>query len=197
MGTRHLCHRSLETVSHKISSFSSYREIRMLTGFREYEKITYDYPLAAAKAFTSLSPTKPFKFVYVSGEGATTQPGRFSPFFGVVKGRAEAALLALSKEPTYPNLKPYSVRPGGVDPAAHPEIHDFVPSRKGLLGLVQKTALPVFRATWGAILSPTKELGKIMTDLAMGNGEPLEGKGVEGEGRTVTNAGFRRMAKLA
>jgi hypothetical protein len=37
----------------------------MLMVIREYEKITVEYPLAAAKAFTSLHD--PFKFVYVSG----------------------------------------------------------------------------------------------------------------------------------
>lgn len=35
------------------------------SSFRVYEEITLDYPLAAAKSFASLS--KPFKFVYVSG----------------------------------------------------------------------------------------------------------------------------------
>lgn len=33
----------------------------------EYNKITLDFPLAAAKAFASLSPQ--FNFVYISGEG--------------------------------------------------------------------------------------------------------------------------------
>jgi len=35
----------------------------------EYVQITYDYPLAAAKAFSSLSNSGKFNFVYVSGEG--------------------------------------------------------------------------------------------------------------------------------
>jgi len=37
--------------------------------FRDYIRITYDYPLAAAKAFSTLSDTGKFNFVYVSGEG--------------------------------------------------------------------------------------------------------------------------------
>jgi hypothetical protein len=37
---------------------------------KEYEKITVDFPLAAAKAFATLSNR--FKFVYVSGEGVST-----------------------------------------------------------------------------------------------------------------------------
>lgn len=44
--------------------------------------------------------------------------------------------------------------------------------------------------------SPTRELGRVLTELAMGDGEALKGEGVEGEGRTVTNKGFRRLAGL-
>lgn len=42
---------------------------------REYEKITVDYPLAAAKAFAGL--TDPFTFVYVSGTCPPESP--FTP----------------------------------------------------------------------------------------------------------------------
>jgi hypothetical protein len=167
------------------------------SGNREYQKITFDYPLAAAKAFTTLSdPPKPFKFVYVSGEGATTSPGIFTAHFGLIKGRTEAALLALSKEPTYANLRPFSLRPGGVDPTFHLEVHAWIPPRKGLLKLADKTLLPVLRGMGPSMLSPTKDLSRVLTDLAMGNGEPLEGKGVEGEGRTVSNVGIRRLAGI-
>jgi len=158
----------------------------------EYERITFDYPLAAAKAFSSLS--SPFKFVYVSGEGATTTPGMFTAHFGVVKGRAEAALLDLSK--TNPTLKPYSLRPGGIDPASHPEIHKFLPERKGMTKLAEKTLLPVLRTVMSGMVSPTKELARVLTDLAMGEGNSLEGAGISGEGRTINNAGMRRIAGI-
>lgn len=164
---------------------------------REYQKITYDYPLAAAKAFTSLpDPPKPFKFVYVSGEGATTSPGIFTAHFGLIKGRTEAALLALSKESSYANLRPYSLRPGGVDPTFHPEVHNWIPQRKGLQKLAEKALLPVLRGLGPGMLSPTKDLSRVLTDLAMGSGEPLEGNGVEGEGRTISNARMRRLAGI-
>jgi hypothetical protein len=35
----------------------------------EYIRITHDYPLAAAKSFSTLSNSGKFNFVYVSGEG--------------------------------------------------------------------------------------------------------------------------------
>ncbi|RDW72802.1 hypothetical protein BP6252_06709 [Coleophoma cylindrospora] len=163
----------------------------------EYVKITHDYPLAAARAFTSLpDPPKPFKFVYVSGEGATTSPGMFTQYFGRIKGRAEAALLALSKDSSYTNLRVFSVRPGGVDPTSHPEILSYIPQRQGALKVADKVLLPILHVVGPGILTPTKDLGRVLTDLAMGNGEALDGKGVEDEGRTLSNAGLRRLAGL-
>lgn len=164
---------------------------------REYQKITYDYPLAAAKAFTSLTdPPKPFKFVYVSGEGATTTPGIFTAHFGLIKGRAEAALLALSKEKGFSNLKPYSLRPGGVDATYHPEIHNWIPEKKGMLKVVDTVLMPAIRVAGKGMISPTKDLARVLTDLASGDGEPLEGRGVDGEGRTISNMGMRRLAGI-
>ena len=68
---------------------------------REYVKITKDYALRAAEAFRALgTPERPFNFVYVSGEGSTLTPGRFTPIFGRVKGETEKALAEMrSAEP--------------------------------------------------------------------------------------------------
>ncbi|KAH8591233.1 hypothetical protein B0O99DRAFT_578946 [Bisporella sp. PMI_857] len=157
----------------------------------EYVKITYDYPIAAAKAFATLNSPKPFRFVYVSGEGATTAPGPLTMFFGRIKGQTEAALLSLSKSPEHALLRPYSLRPGGVDARDHPEIRDFVPA----LGIAKSGLMALLRLR-GSIISPTRELGCVLTELALGDGEALSGVGVDGEGRTVSNVGFRRMAGL-
>lgn len=165
----------------------------------EYRKIQYEWPLAAAKAFATLSSPQPFKFVYVSGEGATTKPGLFSVEYGIEKGKSEAALLALSKDPAYANLKPFSPRLGVVDYTAHPEIHDFVPKKwkQGMMAVLgTKIVLPALRPTWKGMVSPTRELGKVLTDLAMGDGEPLIGEGYEGEGRTIPNSVLRKHAEL-
>lgn len=156
----------------------------------DYIKITYDYPLAAAKAFSTLSPDSPFTFVYVSGEGTTTTPGMFTPFFGKIKGQAEAALLALHK--SNPNFRPYSLRPAGIDFVAHPEIHPFMPKQP----MAYSMLLPVMRKTWSNMVSPTRDLGKVLTELALSQGDKLEGKGIEGEGRTIANIGFRRIAGI-
>ena len=93
---------------------------------KDYEDITLKYPLTFAKTFSTLNGSDKFNFVYVSGEGATTTPGRLTQRFGVVKGQAEAGLLALSKESPYLDaLSVYSARPGGVDVKGHTEIQKY------------------------------------------------------------------------
>lgn len=164
---------------------------------REYQKVTYDYPLAAARAFTTIPELPgPFKFVYVSGEGATTSPAMFTAYFGRIKGCAEAALLTLSKEPQCKNLRPFSLRPGGVDPTFHAEIHAWISERKGLQKLLERTLLPALRHTYTGMVSPSKDLARVLTRLASGDGAPLEGKGISGEGRTINNVGMRRLAGI-
>lgn len=54
----------------------------------------------------------------------------------------------------------------------------------------------MIRVAWKANVSPTEELGKVLVELAMGDGEKLSGEGVIDGGRTVTNKGFRRLAGL-
>ncbi|KAG8531281.1 uncharacterized protein KY384_003992 [Bacidia gigantensis] len=166
-----------------------------------YQEITVDYPIAAAKAFSTLSD--PFTFVYVSGEGATTTPSRLTPHFGRVKGIAESSLLALPKDAQFRSLNPYSARPGGVDAQMHPEIHKYMPKMKGMKSFYAPPVFVAMRTLLPGQLSPTRELGKVLTELAMrdrgtlGVGkEGVEGKGVSGEGRTVGNAWLRSEAGL-
>jgi nucleoside-diphosphate-sugar epimerase len=163
-------------------------------GKEDYTKITKTYALEAAQAFSGLSEN--FKFVYVSGEGATLTPGLFTPLFGRVKGETEAALLEMGK--SIPSLKVFSVRPGAVDPYAQPEVLKAVAAKRTAMKFKvgDRIILPVLRACYANMVSPTKDLGRVLTNLAMGNGEPLEGKGVEGQGRTITNVGIRRLAGI-
>lgn len=56
-------------VSARYAEYSVVASLLIVTDalYSEYKTITLDYPLAAAKAFATLSPL--FSFVYVSGEG--------------------------------------------------------------------------------------------------------------------------------
>ena len=158
----------------------------------DYVAITKDYPLAAAQAFGSNG--RPFNFVYVSGEGATTTPGRFSPIFARVKGETEQALLNITAE--LPDLRVYSARPGGVDSAHDPEVHEVAKGKRVGTRRLEPVLMPLFRTFYASMVSPTKELGKVLVQLAESDGKQLDGDGISGDGRTVSNVALRRMAGL-
>ncbi|PVH80519.1 hypothetical protein DL98DRAFT_459562 [Cadophora sp. DSE1049] len=163
-------------------------------GKEEYERIHLTYPLSFARALSKTTSPSPVTFIYISGEGATPTPSILTAHWAHTKGLAESSLLALSKDPAYSNLRPFSVRPGGVDMKDHTEIHGFVGKR----GLAESVLLPVLRVLPGVkgLMSPTRELGKVLVGLTTGDGEAVEGGGVSGEGRTLNNAAVRRLAGI-
>ena len=93
-------------------------------------------------------------------------------------------------------MKPFSVRPAMVDNANHPEVKEAVKDRKlppfyETLGAVLG---PVVRATMPNYVSPTEELGRFLTALAVGDGKELKGDGVE-QGRIINNKAARRLMR--
>ncbi len=56
--------------------------------------------------------------------------------------------------------------------------------------------LPTFRVLMPKMISPTRDLARVLTDLACGDGGAVEGSGVSGEGRTLNNAAMRRLAGI-
>ncbi|PQE04754.1 nucleoside-diphosphate-sugar epimerase protein [Rutstroemia sp. NJR-2017a BBW] len=159
-----------------------------------YKEITHTYAIRAAQSFTSLSRPSPFKFIYVSGEGATQTPSMFTQMFGTIKGQTEADLLALSSQPEYDNLRVINVRPAGVDAGEHKEIAEFVPKKSMMMKALTVALLPLVRGLQRDMLTPTKNLGEVCTQLVAGDGEKLEGKGVVGvEGRILSNVALRRL----
>ncbi|KXS14125.1 hypothetical protein M427DRAFT_124466 [Gonapodya prolifera JEL478] len=165
----------------------------------DYIKITQDFTLAAARAFASLSaPTSPFRFVYVSGEGATHTPGFLTPVFGRVKGATELALDDFQAEhPT--SFHVTTVRPGGVDPTGHTAIAPYLPQRFN--GLMMRTMLPVMRTAVAGMTSPTEPLGRFLAELAMGKWDTVaggEGAGLTGlDGVQVLKGGSRIVKNVA
>lgn len=148
---------------------------------RQYVEITHDYAMAAARAFSTMHPDSPFTFVHVSGEGATQAPGTFTPLYGRVKGQVESELLDLGK--SKPMFRVYNVRPGGVDWTKHTAIHPFIPPQAAW----KKAMIAPMNLVYKAMMTPTKEMGAVMTELAMSRGERLEGKDIGMEGRLVSN----------
>ncbi|KAL6250482.1 hypothetical protein RBB50_002784 [Rhinocladiella similis] len=185
----------------------------------KYLEITKEYTLNAARAFAGLDrgPSaggegegedasgnakgrKKFKFIYVSGEGATQTPGRLTPLFGRVKGETETALINLAKEPGLRNrLGVYSVRPAGVDGTNQPWIWRKImrDQRSVFQRVVLANLLPPIRVlgreSW---LSPTEELGRVLVEMALSEKEDgYQGGGVTGEGRILGNAFLRRLGR--
>lgn len=101
--------------------------------------------LEAAKAFEQLKSDESdnFKFVYVSGEGATSEPGRFTALFGRVKGETETALMEM--EAKNPHFRAMIVRPALVDPQDHQAILPWIPP------------VPLWKRLEGAALAPLFE----------------------------------------
>lgn len=174
----------------------------------EYVKITKDYALSAAKAFSTLpnsddgdESSSKINFVYVSGEGATLNPSRFSATFARVKGETERELVQLSQQAEYKSLRVYNARPGGVDPRQDPATQEAAANRSSYQKIRRYGIIiyPVIATFYRSMHSPTKDLARALTDLAVSDGKPLSGKGIEevcGEGRIVTNVGLRRLAGL-
>jgi hypothetical protein len=157
---------------------------------REYVEITHDYPLAFARAFSTVQSTTPFTFLYVSGEGATQTPGLLTPIFGHVKGQTESALFEFSKQNMM--FKIYNVRPGVVDWTKHSEIRPFIPKQE----MYKKIVIGATDMLYKSMATPTREMGRVMTELAMNKGEQLGGIVLGMEGTLVTNVALRRMAGL-
>lgn len=66
--------------------------------------------MAAARALSTLgTPGEPFRFVYISGEGAD-QTEKSRMIFSRTKGKVEKALMGLESE----SFKTLNLRPGGI-----------------------------------------------------------------------------------
>lgn len=167
---------------------------------REYVKITKDFTLRAAEAFQALgSEEQPFNFVYVSGEGSTLEPGRFTPIFGRVKGETEKALAEMRR--ANPSFHASSIRPAFVDAAQHDAIKPYVPATGAAWSAMLAVVGPPIRCLAKGSWSPTLPMGRFMTEMAMGrweDGMRAGGPAVEkiGEFPILGNAAFRRLAGL-
>ncbi|KAI6392979.1 hypothetical protein MCOR23_008210 [Pyricularia oryzae] len=168
----------------------------------EYERITKTFALAAARSFGDVARDngRPFDFVYVSGLGATTKPGRFAQLFARVKGEAELGLAALQDE--NPLLRASTVRAGFIDTAAHEAVKEYIPAKPMLTNLTEMVLAPVVRGFWKSAWSPTEHLGKFLTDMAVGRWSEKEmvAAGAEKIGKggflVVENTVFRKLQGL-
>lgn len=162
---------------------------------KDYTELTYDWPLAAAKAFGGMKgpSSERFNFIYVSGEGADqTQKAR--AMFGRIKGRAEKDLVDFANSADGTTLSVYNLRPAGIDgsdSAAKPDRVTSLPER--LAGWMYP-AIKMLAPKWH---TPVDSLAKVAIDLAVSDGKPLKVEaGVEPDGRTLGNVAIRQLAGL-
>ncbi|KAI1151444.1 putative nucleoside-diphosphate-sugar epimerase [Nemania diffusa] len=161
----------------------------------DYVKITKDYAIAATKAFQDLAhENEPFNFVYVSGGGATTEPSRFSALYSRVKGETEIALAALRKQ--NPLMHVSSVRPAAVDGTGHEAIKKYIPTAPLAYRLFVPLLLTPIRVGLPSYHAPTSELGRFLTEMAMGKypiTSPASDIQLIGEFPILENTAFRRL----
>ena len=154
----------------------------------EYMKITVDYPVAAARALSTLGDK--MNFVYMSGEGASSEE-KSSMMFGRIKGRAENAILALSSD--HPSLNVYNIRPATINPQGN-YLAERKPSTQDRLCTIVGG---VFEKVWKSFVIPTDKLAKACVELAVSDGKPIAaGPGVEKNGRLLRNTALRRLAGM-
>lgn len=119
-----------------------------------YTRITYDYTLAAARAFLAASPNG--TFCYISGAG-TDGSERGRAMWARVKGRTENALLAL------PFRQAFMLRPGFIQPVRG------VRSKTGwyqAVYSVTRPIAPIIRRMFPGVATDTATLGRALIALA-------------------------------
>ncbi|KAL2214431.1 hypothetical protein CC79DRAFT_1392288 [Sarocladium strictum] len=133
----------------------------------EYRKVTRDFTVEAAKAFAKMgTEAEPFRFVYITGEGATQTPGMFTTLYGKVKGETEAMLTEFAKE--QPGIMVLAARVGGVDGAGHAEVKKYGPQRIFMHRAFEATMMGPMKMFYSKMHTPTAKLGDACTKLALG-----------------------------
>jgi hypothetical protein len=146
-------------------------------------RITHDYPLTAAKALSTLgTPSEPFRFIYLSGEGAD-QSEQSRMLFGRVKGRTEKALSTVS-----PSLKAISLRPAYIIPPD--DLHE-TRDVKWWESLTKTLAVPTLGRLAPSIMTPGHELSAVCLELAKSDTAWTRAE----DGGFLRNTGIRKLAK--
>jgi uncharacterized protein YbjT (DUF2867 family) len=119
----------------------------------DYQRITYDLTLAAAKTLSRLNPE--MAFIYVSGSGTdSSEMGR--AMWARIKGKTENALLRLP-------FKAYLFRPGIIEPM------DGIQSETPVYRVFYRFCgplLPLLRWALPSLIVTTREIGQAMLAVA-------------------------------
>ncbi|KAI0360376.1 hypothetical protein OH77DRAFT_1418286 [Trametes cingulata] len=132
----------------------------------EYTELTYEYTMAAARALKEAgagSESRPFRFVYISGEHADPT-SKSRQMWARVKGRVERELPELFKDT---NIRVQVFRPGYFFPSKkYPE--DRQNQRTAALRAVDAVMTPILAAMTPALYAPIEDLARFAVELAKG-----------------------------
>jgi uncharacterized protein YbjT (DUF2867 family) len=119
-----------------------------------YNRVTYEYTMAAARVLAAVNPG--MTFIYVSGQGTdSTEKGR--TMWARVKGKTENALLRL------PFKSAYMFRPGVIQP-----LHGIQSkTRLYRIGyLLAGPLMPMLKAIFPKSITTTEQIGRAMIKIA-------------------------------
>ena len=116
----------------------------------EYERITYDYTIAAASKIAEVNPN--LKFIFLSGAGADSSETS-KTLFARIKGKTENRLKSMTLN------KLFIVRPGGIKP-----IHKN--PNTAFFNKVMYLFLPLFEIVWPSMVIGSDTLAKAMLWIA-------------------------------
>ncbi|KAF7972143.1 hypothetical protein HWV62_18882 [Athelia sp. TMB] len=134
----------------------------------EYIKFTYGYVAHAVDALqeggvaTKKTAEDPFRFVFVSGEGANQDETKTRQMFGRVKGRTEKMLTSL---PASSGISASIMRPSYFFPSHAP----FRQHTRGASARAADTVLgPLLKTLAPGLYTPVDQMGKFAVELAKG-----------------------------
>ena len=119
----------------------------------EYQRLTFDITLAAARMMSELNPGS--TFCYVSGQG-TDSSGKGRVMWARVKGRTENAILQLP-------LEGYMLRPGYIQPMGGIKSKTRV---YRVFYALMAPAYPVLRRLTPNLVTTSETVGRAMIELA-------------------------------
>jgi hypothetical protein len=174
---------------------------------RDLDRINVQYPLYAAKTFAA--GKKSFNFVFISSmsKSSVRQMNQLLTSRIVLgiekqlhedvvdKGKAEEGLIKLHKE--MPNLKPYSLRLCAMDYRGHKAVLDNIKYPRPWWKVLASWVIPMVKWYSALLNCDSPDFGFLMTELAKGDGEPIEEEYVLEDGRFVLAPAFNPLvAKL-
>jgi hypothetical protein len=133
----------------------------------EYTRITYDYTMhfvnTLQEAGTKDKTGEPFRFVFISGEGADPS-GKSNLKFARIKGMTEKALFDL---PLSSNIKASVMRPAYFFPSKdHPSDRDNI--RSSTARAMDCFMTPIMKTILPSMYTPIEDLGFFAVEAAKG-----------------------------